>query len=100
MDKGSNFSLVITQLDINKYMATFRNMDRHIPDLIADELNNNFSDCILFAATRSPDREKQLVEMEIHLSKVCDVADLIQISAMNQQEKLLNLAGKIIKAGI
>jgi hypothetical protein len=40
-------------------------MDKHIPDLIADELNNHFSPPISFAATRRPDREKPIVEMEV-----------------------------------
>jgi len=54
----------IAQLDVNKYMVTFTNMDKHIPDLIADELNNFFSPpngFVVFAATRRPDREKPIV---------------------------------------
>lgn len=56
MNDDGLFTLVVTLLDINKYMATFTNIDRHIPEMIADELNNYFSDNVLFAATRLPDR--------------------------------------------
>lgn len=84
-------TLKITPLDINKYMATFINVDKHIPDLIADELNNHFSHVVIFAATRRPDRDKPLVEMEVHLSTVSDVADLIKQAATNQQRRYLKL---------
>lgn len=73
---------------------TFTNMDKHIPDLIADELNNYFSPpngFVVFAATRRPDREKPLVEMEVHLSSVADVADLIKRAAQNQEQRYLKL---------
>ena len=76
-----------------RYMATFNNVDRHIPDLIADELNNNFANVVRFAATRRPDRDKPLVEMEIHLSTVADVADLIRQAALNQRERYSIMRG-------
>lgn len=75
-------------------MVTFANMDKHIPDLIADELNNHFAPpngVVLFAATRRPDREKPLIEMEVHLSTIADVADIIKRAAQSQEQRFMTL---------
>lgn len=81
-------------------MATFSNVDKHIPDLIADELNNHYSHIVAFAATRRPDRDKSLVEMEVHLASVADVADLIKEAALGQRRRYEELRARLKNAAL
>lgn len=81
--------ILFEQIDASRYMIKFQNVDKHIPNLIADELNNFFSDQVAFAATRRPDLDKPNVEMEVHLiSSLSDVAALIQYAAQSVSLKM------------
>lgn len=102
----ADLQIIFEQVDASRYLVKFMNTDKHIPNMIADELNNFFSSQVCFAATRHPgksvfsfcfpvihvllkDLDKPNVEMEIHLvSSMSDVAGLMQNAAMSIHEKL------------
>jgi hypothetical protein len=80
-------TIQVDVLEINKFMVTFDNVNKHIVDLIADELNNNHASEVAFAGTRRPDREEDVIEMEVHVTRHgVDVAGLITTAARDQSK--------------
>ena len=87
--KKTSFNLQVRQLDVNRYMIRFINITWHLPDLPAEELKKNPK--ILFVGTRRPDLEKPLVEMEVHMDRIGDVAEELRLATEKQDFKLLEL---------
>lgn len=87
--KQTSFNLQVRQLDINRYMMRFVNITWHLPDMTAEELKKNPK--IIFVGTRRPDLEKPLVEMEVHMDRVGDVAEEVRVAAEKQEFKLREL---------
>jgi hypothetical protein len=92
----SSFNLQIRQLDVNRYMVKFINTSWHIPDLPVQELNQNPK--IEFAGTRRPDLDKPVVEMEIHMNRVADVAEELRQASDKQELKLRDLSQLLDRA--
>ena len=70
-------SITFRRLDLNRYMITFLNTDKHSPDMIAWILKQypEYQSIVSFVATKKVGLgEDDAIEMEIHLEKVCDVA--------------------------
>jgi hypothetical protein len=83
-NNSSAASILFRQLDVNKYMVTFKDTDKHSPDLIVWELKQRpeHQALVSFVETKRNTITENVVDMEIHLRTLCDVADLIQKAAL------------------
>lgn len=75
-------------VDVNKYLIRFADgTDSHTPDMIAWQLKQKHQDKVSFVDTR---RVSELggdrMEMEVHLTTVADVADLIHVAGMEASQ--------------
>jgi hypothetical protein len=77
-------SITFRRLDVNRYMVTFLNTDSHTPDMIAWILKQRpeHQELVSFVATKPAGLgEDSVVKIEIHLKKICDVAELVSQAA-------------------
>jgi len=93
MESQLNDDITITfrRLDVNRYMITFFNTDKHTPDMITWMMKQypEYKDKVGFVATKKTGLgEDDDIEMEIHLKRICDVTELVANAANHAAESI------------
>lgn len=89
------------RLDVNRYMVTFFDTDMHTPDMIAWVLKDRpeHQQIVSFVGTKKAGlANEKTVDMEIHLKKLCDVAELVATAARQAARSVGELKNEFDRA--
>ena len=94
--------MTFRRLDVNSYMVTFLNTDKHTPDMISWILKERpeHTALVSFVETKQVGlvAEDNVMEMEIHLRRLCDVAELVAKAATQAAQSVGVLSFEFQKA--
>jgi len=91
-------SITFRRQDVNRYLVTFHNTDKHSPDMITWILKEK-EELVSFAETKQAGlAENDVVEMEIHLTKIADVAEIVAKAATQAAQSVGTLRSEFQEA--